>query len=483
MSLLVVGLSHHLAPLEILEAVAADADRSTAFEAAALAGEHVREAMVLSTCNRTELYADALTFHGALAELTAALGAASSVSWEDLQPFVHVHYEERAVAHTFSVAAGLDSMAIGEDQILGQLRTALRRGQAHGHVGPVLNTLVQRALRVGKRVHAETGIDRVSGSLIEAGLDHVQELLGELAGLRVLVVGAGGMGALAATTARRRAVGSLSITNRGPDRARSLAGRLGAEVVAWEERADALVAADVVITSTGAPGTVLTREMAAAAQQVRRTAGDPRPVEQDPRPASQVYLDLAVPHDIDPGVRELPGVTLVGLAELGPRLGERGHSPELDQARDLLTVEVAAYIGERAADSVTPTVRALRAGADQIVAEELARLDRRLLDLDPVARGEVERTVRRVVDKLLHTPTVRVKELAEQGHGGSYARALSELFDLDPADVALVSTPIDLPFPLDGLPLDSGGSTETGTPPESTPRLDSAMARSAEGAR
>ena len=199
MSLLVLGLSHHNAPLDLLERASADDPAATAFERRALAGSHIHEALVLSTCNRTEVYADTLTFHGAIADLTAAFTASTALSLDTLRPHLHVHYEERAVAHVFAVAAGLESMAVGEGEILGQLRSALARAQAHRHVGPELNSLVQHALRVGKRVHTETGVDSVSSSHVDAGLRRAQELIGDLAGLRVLVVGAGGMGALAAT--------------------------------------------------------------------------------------------------------------------------------------------------------------------------------------------------------------------------------------------------------------------------------------------
>lgn len=432
MSLVVLGLSHHGAPLSLLEAVALDDAQRASLEAAVLASEHVTEAVVLSTCNRTEVYAEALTFHGALVDVTAALAAATGTDRATLQPHLYVHYEDRGMAHAFAVASGLDSMAVGEAQILGQVRKSLARAQKHGHVGPALNTLLQQALRVAKRVHTETDIDHVSGSLVQAGLTRAEAVLGDLGGLSVLVVGAGGMGALAAATVSRLGCRELVVVNRGEARARSVAERHGGTARPLTELADALAAADLVISSTGARGQVITADDVAAALAAR--GGRP-----------QVHVDLALPHDVDLAVADLDGATRVGLAELGEDLAEAGTAPQVQAARELVTGEVAAHLVARSAQAVAPTVTALRAHARELVADELARLERRTPDLTDAERTEVRRTVERVVDKLLHTPTVRVKELARDGQGGSYARALSELFDLDPRDVSLVSAPPTVP--------------------------------------
>jgi len=437
MSLLVLGLSHHRTPLDLLERAAADDTAATAFERLALRGSHIHEALVLSTCNRTEVYADTLTFHGAISDLTAAFTASTDLPLDILRPHLHVHYEERAVAHAFSVASGLEAMAVGEDQILGQIRSALARAQGQGHVGPQLNSLLQQALRVGKRVHTETDVDKVSSSLVGIGLARAEEIIGDLSQRTVLVIGAGGMGALAATAARRRGVARLLVTNRDPGRARSLADRLEGRAIAWEAREQALADADVVIASTGAPGTVVAAGAVERAISARTSQGRGS--------GAQVLLDLALVHDIDRDVHGLPGATLLGLAELGALLSEGASSPEIEAARDLVTAEVVAHVADRAAEAVVPTVRALRATAEQILTEELARLDRRDLGLDEQQRGEVERAMHRLIDKILHTPTVRVKELAERGQGGDYARALSELRQVHPADVRMVSAPVDLP--------------------------------------
>ncbi|MFQ6172278.1 glutamyl-tRNA reductase [Oryzobacter sp. R7] len=432
MSLVVLGLSHHGAPLALLEAVALTPEGRTALERDILRSEHVTEVVVVSTCNRTEVYAESLTFHGALADVTAALAAACAVDRADLQPHLYVHYEERGIAHVFSVAAGLDSMAVGEVQILGQVRRSLARAQRHGHVGPALNGVLQQALRVAKRVHTETDIDLVSGSLVQAGLTRAEAVLGPLGGLAVLVVGAGGMGALAATTAAREGACTVVVANRNHDRARTVADRVGGSARPLTDLRAALVDADVVVSSTGSPGRVVVLDDVTEALAAR--GGRP-----------QVYVDLALPHDVDLAVAGLDGATRVGLAELGEDLAGAGSAPQVAEASDLVTAEVAAFLLARSAEAVAPTVTALRTRAGELVDAELRRLERRTPDLSEAERAEVRRAVERVVDKLLHTPTVRVKELAQDGQGGSYARALSDLFDLDPRDVSVVSVPPTIP--------------------------------------
>lgn len=432
MSLLVLGLSHHGAPIGLLEAAALDPSSRGRLESTIVGSEHVVEAVVVSTCNRTEVYAEGLTFHGALTDVSEALAAATGVPLADLQPHLYVHYEDRGIAHAFSVAAGLDSMAVGEAQILGQLREALTRAQRRGHVGPALNTLLQQALRVGKRVHSETGIDDVSRSLVGVGLGVADDVIGPIDGAHVLVIGAGGMGALAATTASQAGAASVTVVNRGLARAERLAARVDGSARAWDERTAALVDADIVISSTGATGVVVTSDDAAAALAAR--GGRP-----------QLYVDLALPHDIDLSTGDLEGVTRIGLAELGDALSHAGDVPQVREARDIVTGEVAAFLTERSGEAVAPTVAALRSRAQSVVDDEMARLERRTPDLGDAHRAEVQRTVHRIVEKLLHAPTVRVKEMAQAGQGGSYAKALSELFDLDPREVSVVSTPPVIP--------------------------------------
>ncbi len=429
MSVVVLGLSHRSAPMALLEAVALDPARTLALASRIRGGKSVDEVVVLATCNRVEIYAAATTFHGAVTEIGDALAAVSGVPLAVLREHLYVHYEDRAVAHAFSLACGLDSMAVGEGQILGQLRTALRLAQNRGQAGASLNALFQQALRVGKRAHAETGIDGVSVSLVEAGLRHSADLRGPLADTRVLVVGAGSMSSLAAATISRLGAADLIIINRTLEKAEHLAATSGGRALPLGDLESALSRADLVISCTGALGHVITPETLTAKGGSR--AGGP-----------QVIIDLALPRDVAPDVSELPGVHVVGLAELRETLAtDASFAPHVKAVRELVVAEVAAYLVHRRAHEVAPTVAALRSRAAAVVATELARLDQRLpADLSKDARAEIQLAVHRVVEKLLHTPTVRVKELAGDAKAGDYTSALRELFDLDPDDIAAVST-------------------------------------------
>lgn len=430
MSVVVLGLSHRSAPIALLEAVALDPARAATLAIAVRRGENVNEALVLATCNRVEVYADVVTFHGAVAEIGDALAAATGVPLELLRAHLYVHYEDRAVAHVFSLASGLESMAVGEGQILGQLRMALRSAQKRGQAGGVLSALFQQALRVGKRAHSDTGIDQVSKSLVEAGLVRAADLLGPLADTRVLVVGAGSMSSLAATTISRLGAAELVIINRTLSKAERLAEATGGRALPIAELETALCQADLVISCSGAFGHVITAQTLVAAADLR-TSG--------PR----MFMDLGLPRNVAPDVAELPDEHVVGLAELDEILAtDSQYTPHVKAVADLVVVEVAAFLVSRRAQEVAPTVALLRSRAADVVAAELARLHQRLPeDLSDEARGEIRLTVHRVVEKLLHSPTVRAKALVAGGEGGDYARALRELFDLDPHEVAAVSVP------------------------------------------
>ncbi len=448
MSLLVIGLSHHTAPLSVLEALAAHPDRSGAIATAALASSTATEVVVLSTCNRLEVYAEVPAFHPAVAAIGEALALAAGVSAVDvglpgsslgsslvdgemLADHLYVRHDEGAVAHAFTVACGLDSMAVGEAQVLGQMRDALALAQARGQVGESLNSLLQQALRVGKRAHTETAIDQHSVSLVHIALEQARAELGDLTGRSAVVIGAGSMSGLAAATVRRAGIDSLTIVNRTPERAARLAATTQGTPRPWSELADAVAESDLVITCTGAVGHVVTGETLARATALR-----------DGR--AQVVVDLALPRDVEPvqsWTSPLPGVTLVDLQQLGGLLEGRADSSAVAAVRALVTAEVADYLTRRMQQSVTPTVAALRARAAALVAAEMDRLDQRLPQLDEATRSEVALAVHRVVEKLLHTPTRRVKEFAMEGTGDDYAAALRELFDLEPREVANVSAP------------------------------------------
>ncbi|MEV4257128.1 glutamyl-tRNA reductase [Spirillospora sp. NPDC049652] len=423
MSVLVVGLSHRSAPVALLERAAVSGDDLLKLLHAVRDCGHVAEAAIVSTCNRVEVYAVVDRFHGGVTAVSELLALHSGVPLEELSRHLYVHYEERAVQHVFAVASGLDSMVVGEGQILGQIRKAFKLGQDEHTIGRDLHDLLQRALRVGKRAHHETGIDQAGASLVSVGLEVAGKHLGTLPGKRALVVGAGSMSSLAAATLSRGGAGEIVIANRTFDNAVRLAASLEspARAIRMDELTAALAEADLIVSCTGATGRVITADMLAAPE------GDGT--------RRRFVLDLALPHDVDPAVREVPGVALAGLDDLRvAQEAARAVGPEaVEQVKRIVSDEVSAYLSAARAAAVAPTVVALRSKAAEVVDAELARLAGRLPDIDERAYKELAQTVRRVADKLLHAPTVRVKELAAAPGGDAYADALRELFGLDPS--------------------------------------------------
>ncbi|MFI6039657.1 glutamyl-tRNA reductase [Streptomyces sp. NPDC051315] len=551
MSLLVVGLSHRSAPVSVLERASLAADAQHKLLQDTVAAEPAAEAAVLATCNRIELYADVDKFHAGVAELSTLLAQHSGVGLEELTPYLYVHYEDRAVHHLFSVACGLDSMVVGEGQILGQIKDSLARAQELHTAGRLLNDLFQQALRVGKRAHSETGIDRAGQSLVTFGLEQLArgaDVQAWARGKKALVIGAGSMSSLAAATLARAGVAEVVVANRTLDRAERLAQILtdaedtdvAARAVPMDSVPEELTRADVAVSCTGATGLVLTAEAVAAAvegrpgapeafaedasarpdvrplppasvgseegcpldlaavqqpgfsvmgeaavagmdaatleqhaawvtgagvdrrEAARRPEADaelitalaataatvgriperrrPEPATVPVRPEPVLFLlDLAMPRDIDAAAHRLAGVRLVDIESLAEASADAPMAADVDQVRRIVSDEVAAFGAAQRAAHITPTVVALRAMAADVVASEIARLDGRLPGLDDKHRAEITQTVRRVVDKLLHAPTVRVKQLAAEPGGAGYADALRTLFDLDQETVASVS--------------------------------------------
>ena len=448
MSVLVVGLSHKSAPVAILEQAVVSGDALAKLLRDVALTDPVAETFVVSSCNRVEVYADVDRFHAGVTAICELLARHCGVQARDLTAHLYVHYEDRAVAHLLAVACGLDSVVVGENQIIGQVRSALKLAEEQGTVGRVLGELGRLALRAGKRARAETGIDRAGQSLVSVAIELAAARLADaaagaasqpgtpalqpgtpaLAGRDVLVVGAGAMSTLAAITAGRSGAASIAVANRTRRHAERLAAKAGAAVVALADLGPALAGADLVISCTGADGYVITRDLVSAALAGRKRRGP------------LVVLDLAMPRDVEPAVAGLPGVAVIGM----DRLSEHGTDAGADDVaavRAICEAELAAYQSAVDAARVAPTVVALRAKAATVVDAELARLAGRLSadGLSARALDEIAQTMRRVVDKLLHAPTVRVKELAGSPGGEEYAAALRVLFDLDPRAVEAVT--------------------------------------------
>ncbi|GGB42617.1 glutamyl-tRNA reductase [Flexivirga endophytica] len=423
MSLIVIGMSHRTTGVDLLERVVLTDEQTRALESSLALNEHVNATVVVSTCNRVEIYADVETFHGAVTGITESLAATTGLAVGQLRDHLYVHFEDRAVAHSFQVAAGLDSVAVGEGQILGQLRDALRTAQKGGHLDPSLSALMQHALRVGKRVHSETDIDTVSRSLVERSLVVAQSTLGELSQQRALVVGAGAMSGLAAHTLARAGIGHLTIINRTPAKAARLAQATGGVASDWSDLTDAVVEADLVISCTGAVGHVLD------ADNVRGSE------------TAKLLVDLALPRDVDPVLSTLPGIAVISLEGLSTAVADDAEKTQLTAAHELVSAEVAEFLVARRAAAVAPAVAELRARAAEVVSTELARLDQRT-ELSEHDQSQVQMTVHRVVEKILHTPTVRIKQLAGEEQGGQdYAALLRMLFDLDPHESRVSEIP------------------------------------------
>ncbi|HEY1842695.1 MAG TPA: glutamyl-tRNA reductase [Mycobacterium sp.] len=446
MSVLLFGVSHRSAPVSVLEQLSTDESEQVKIVDRIMQSPLVTEAMVLSTCNRVEVYAVVDAFHGGLSAIGQVLAEQSGMSVPDLTKYAYVRYSEAAVEHLFAVASGLDSAVVGEQQVLGQVRRAYAAAEANRTVGRVLHELAQRALAVGKRVHSETGIDAAGASVVSVALGMADTKVGGLQGKTAVVVGAGAMGALSAAHLTRAGIRHVYIVNRSLPRAQRLARKIresdaAAEALSLENLATALADADVVISCTGA-----VRPVVSLADVHNALAAASRETDQP-----LVICDLGMPRDVDPAVSGLPGVWVVDMDRVQREPSARAAAADAEAARHLVAAEVATYLAGQRMAEVTPTVTALRQRAADVVEAELLRLDHRLPGLETTHRDEVARTVRRVVDKLLHAPTVRIKQLASAPGGDSYAEALRELFELDQTAVDAVATAGELP----SLPTDS----------------------------
>ncbi|GAB2610645.1 glutamyl-tRNA reductase [Paractinoplanes abujensis] len=412
MNLLSVGASYRTADVATLERIVIADDAVPGVLEKLVAQPFVGEAVVLSTCNRVEIYAAVNTFHGGLGDVCNVLSEVSGIPATELAGHLYVHYDEAAVLHSFKVSSGLDSMVVGESQILGQLRDAYHAATEADTAGRLLHELMQQALRVGKRAHSETGIDRAGQSVVTAALDVAEAELGDLTGRRALVIGAGAMGALSVATLTRAGVGPLRITNRSAARAERLAEAYGAVAVPYDELDAALREADLVVSATASTEPVLTRARLEAA-------------------APLVVLDLAVPRDVAADVIDVPGVTVIDIDSLAATRRSLPAAAETAAVEQIVSSEVEHFLGWLRGADIAPTVAALRTRAEDVVSAELRKLYSRRSEFTEEQRADVSRTLHRVVQQLLHSPTVRVRQLAAEPGGDQYAALLRELFDLD----------------------------------------------------
>ena len=420
MSVIVVGLNHRTVPLEVLERMTVSDARLPKALADLKGRDNLDEAVVLSTCMRTEIYVVAERFHAALADVRDFLAELSFSAFEDFTDHLYSFYEDAAVAHLFRVASGLDSAVLGESEVLGQVRGAWERAAAEGTAGTRLASLFRHAVEVGKRARSETGIARGTTSVSHAAVKMAARHLGTLAGKRILVLGAGDMGeGMAVALATSPGVAEVLVANRTWDKAVALAARVGGRAVQVGGLPAALEEADVLLTSTGAPSVLVDASELAAVMVARRG----RPL---------LVVDVAVPRDVDPGAAELDGVTLLDMDDLRAfaQLGVSGRRQEVARVQAILDEEVDRYTASATAREVAPLVTAVRQRAEAVRQGELERFEARLAGLDPRQREAVERLTAGIVAKLLHGPTVRLKEAAGSPRGDRLAEALRALFDL-----------------------------------------------------
>ena len=414
MSILVVGINHRTAPLALLERAALDA-AGVAKTVSGIAGrDSVREAVVLSTCNRTEVYAVADRFHGAYDDIRYLLADIASVDTAELAGHLYSEHDEAAAAHLFSVAAGIDSMVLGESEILGQVRDAWETARVEGASRTTLNLLFRHALEVGKRARTETAIGRGTASISHAAVELATDRLGTLTGRAVTVVGAGAMGEGIAVALRSAGVGRITVVNRTPERGRGVADRVGGEAVGLDRLGEVLAMSDLILTCTGATTPVITSELVAASA----------------RPGHErLLIDIAVPRDVAGDVADLPGVTVLDLDEL-QRFADRGarrRVAEVDDVRTLIRDELDRFGAAATALQAAPVVAALHRRFDEIRSSEIDRIAGRL---DDDARRAVEEVTRRIIGKLLHEPSTRLRAEAGTAGGQRAAAMLVDLFDL-----------------------------------------------------
>ena len=417
MSIVVIGVNHRTAPLGVLERLTIPPTDVAKAVAGLAARDNLREVAVLSTCNRTEVYAVAERFHGAYADIRDFLCELGSLRPDELHPHLYSQHEDAAAQHLFEVAAGLDSAVLGESEILGQVRAAWQLAKDEEAVRSTLDLLFRHALRVGKRARTETAIGRGTSSISHAAVEMVTDRLGALAGRHVVVVGAGEMGVGVTTALYKAGAGAITICNRSPERGARLAAKVGGRAIGLDGLGDALSTADVVLACTASGESVVTRDDVVAHQ----------------RPdVDLLVVDIAVPRSVHHSVGELDRVTLLDLDDLRD-WADRGialRSTEVARVRTLVAEEVEQFGLEVSARQAAPLVARLYEHGETIRNGELARYASRLGELDAAEREAVDALTKAIVKKLLHGPSVRLRHDAGSPKGERNAAAVSDLFDL-----------------------------------------------------
>ena len=419
MSIVVLGVNYHTSPVTLLEKVMIPVPAMS--EALRVLSSHsdIREVIVLSTCNRTEVYAVAERFHAAHTDILEFLCETSGLSADEITPHLYSQFDDDAVVHLFEVAAGIDSAVLGETEIVGQVRDAWDFAMKQGTSRSTLNLLFRYALESGKRARTETGISRSTASVAHAAVEMAEEILGTLTGKRVLVVGAGEMGEGVAGALSRAGTESITVLNRTVSRAEALADKIGALVSDFESLESELASADVVLACTGAGGVVIDHELLAHVRQ-----GVSTPI---------LVVDIALPRDVAASVAELPGVTLRDLDHLSD-WAQRGidkRASEVGQVREIIGEEVKRFLLDQTQRQAAPLVAQLREVVESIRTAEMGRFETALSAMTPEQRELVESISHGIINKMLHVPSVRLREAAGTPQGERLSAAVRDLFSLD----------------------------------------------------
>ena len=419
MSIVVLGVNYHTSPVTLLEKVMIPVPAMS--EALRVLSNHsdIREVVVLSTCNRTEVYAVAERFHAAHTDILEFLCETSGLSADEITPHLYSQFDDDAVVHLFEVAAGIDSAVLGETEIVGQVRDAWDFAMKQGTSRSTLNLLFRYALESGKRARTETGISRSTASVAHAAVEMAEEILGTLSGKRVLVVGAGEMGEGVAGALSRAGTESITVLNRTAARAEALAEKIGARVSDFERLETELVEADVVLACTGAGGVIIDYELMT---RVRNGASTPI-----------LVVDIALPRDVAASVAELPGVTLRDLDHLSD-WAQRGidkRASEVGQVREIIGEEVKRFLLDQTQRQAAPLVAQLREVVESIRTAEMDRFESALAAMTPEQRELVESISHGIINKMLHAPSVRLREAAGTPQGERLSAAVRDLFSLE----------------------------------------------------